>query len=256
MLGIKEIPRIKTLHDRVFNRNISFKYIEWLYRNPYGVVPLGMFDGSKLIAFYCGEIRRFKEHKTAICTIAMVDPDYRKQGLFVELARDLYSRLEFIGCDFISLFANKNIYKIYEKYLDFTPIRLKKYWIELNHIHFHPTDFIQLFTSQDNYKKYRYFEHPSMDYHMYLDMNSLHYLIASKYHDQFQLIDYTRYTDRMLEKAIMEAHMKGCKYVTAFENISDVSKEIDTWLCVKNFNSQDFTPLILENIRMGMTDTY
>lgn len=258
-LGIAQIQKLKKLHDKVFNRNLSYIYFDWLFKNPYGVIPLGMFEDNRLIGFYCGELRRFKGHKIAICTIAMIDPDNRKRGLFVRLARELYKRLENIGCDFIMLFANKNIVKIYEKYLDFQPIQLKKYWLEVNHKHFHPTDFIRLFTSQNDYKKYRYFDHPSTFYDMYLDTKTLHYLIVSKYHDQLQLIDYSRFTDRTLEKAIMEGAMKGCKWITSFQTCPGgfwESKMIDTWLCVKNFNEKDATPLILDNLRMGMTDTY
>lgn len=259
-----EIPQLKALHDKVYNRDYPIKYFEWVFKNPYGVIPMSMWDCDKLIGFYCGDVWSWRGLKCARLTIAMIYPDYRKRGLMVELAKATYQAITDNNCVFLYFFANRAIVNIYKNRLGFNPLQLKKYWLDVKDkkVDIDQDDFYRIYVSQSKFKNYRYLNHPTKRYTMYLDKHDLNNVIFNVYKNQLQLIQFYRLTSRLIEFAIHKAKINNCEYITCWNNElwnhDWEVEEIETWFGYRQLNSTMVSQEenLLAHLRMGMSDVY
>ena len=200
----KDLNKIIELFKEVFNRNFGKNFWEWkYYKNPYGKIPpLVLYDGRKLIGSYSADFKKFLvdgiEVECALVTTAIVHSDYRSQGIFTYLAKNMYNKLRKMGIIFLYGFPNALYpYEIYIKKLKWnycdkktnlikdinnnnkSPNLIpKSTTIEISKIDKYPNEINKLnnqltgggiFSKIDHeYLNWRYIEHPLNKYNNYL----------------------------------------------------------------------------------------
>lgn len=105
---------ITRLYHLVFGQQMDLEHWRWRYKeNPVGVLTINLAEAEEgLVGHYAvGPINMKVGDR--LCTAAlsldtMVHPDYRHQGMFVELAKHLYDRVACPGIPLIYGFPNKS----------------------------------------------------------------------------------------------------------------------------------------------------
>lgn len=112
----KDEDYISELFSIAFGRHLNRQFWQWRYlENPYGrgIIRL-MFDENRLIGHYAVApiplMVEGQQVRAALSMTTMTHPDYRKKGIFLELASDVYSACEREGIRLVLGFANKNSY--------------------------------------------------------------------------------------------------------------------------------------------------
>jgi len=106
--------RILGLFQRCFDKSLDEKIWQWAYLgNTIGDAVISLcFDDSKLVAHY-GAVpiclrKGYKQIKTCLSMNVMVDVHYRKYGIFIEIARQVYDRAKALGFQLTIGFPNKS----------------------------------------------------------------------------------------------------------------------------------------------------
>ena len=151
---VGNLENIQRLFRRSFNREIQRQYLVWRYiDNPLKHTLVSVKDNNgNVIANYsacpCYLNYRSQKIKTALSMTTMTDPEYRGQGLFPLLARELYDFIcqndykmvwgfpnHFSHAKFINSLNWSNIYKIPTMVLNLSNYTLKG-TIQYKTIHF------------------------------------------------------------------------------------------------------------------------
>lgn len=118
--------QIFELFKNSFNSNIDEKLWQWAYiDNPNGnpIVSL-YFDGKKLVGHYAvvpmGFIYNQKPLNAVLSMTTMVNLSYRKYGIFVDQANEVYEKAKELGYKFVCGFPNKKSVPGFKKRLDWT----------------------------------------------------------------------------------------------------------------------------------------
>ena len=114
------------LFKNSFSNSIDEKLWEWAYlNNPNGnpIVSL-YFDGDKLVGHYAVIPMKFifkqKVLKGVLSMTTMVDIAYRKYGIFVDQANEVYDKANELGYKFVCGFPNKKSAPGFKKRLEWT----------------------------------------------------------------------------------------------------------------------------------------
>lgn len=191
---INEADLIEKLFQDTYNREQGIEYWKWCFQNPYGYINCGMFNGNRLVGYYAAH---FTE-TSALMVSAMVHPSYRKKGLYLKLANDLYERIS-INRIYVFLFSNKMIRPIHiEKEGFIEAYQIKEYRIPIeNHME---TDEPFSIGGYSDFEIWRFRNHPLIKY-LYHNLG-----VFSFYEDRIQIIDF-KYSN--LEKTIDYAKYLG-----------------------------------------------
>ena len=118
--------QIYELFEKSFNSYIDEKLWRWAYiDNPNGdpIVSL-YFDGDKLVGHYAVVPIKFvynsKNIDAVLSMTTMVDVEYRKYGIFIEQANEVYQKSEELGYKFVCGFPNRKSAPGFKKRLGWT----------------------------------------------------------------------------------------------------------------------------------------
>lgn len=121
---LKYKDEIFKLFENSFNKQIDEKLWEWAYlENPNGnpIVSL-YFDKNKLVGHYAVIPMKFlymqKSIHAVLSMTTMVDIAYRKYGVFIDQANDVYEKATELGYKFVCGFPNKKSAPGFKKRLD------------------------------------------------------------------------------------------------------------------------------------------
>lgn len=108
----KDIPSYNDLFNRVYNRKYEEDFWKYFFfRNPYESISLTIWDKDKMIGAYSSAKKKFSINRVlnecSIGSNAMVDSEYRGQGLFIYLAKSLYNKLSEKGFTFFYGYPNE-----------------------------------------------------------------------------------------------------------------------------------------------------
>lgn len=234
------IEQFCTLYRKCFTAKINEKIVKWRYlENPHNdLLVCVAIDNGRLIANCaaspCEIYYKGKLEKSAISLNLMTDPEYRGRGIFVDLAKRLYSHMEQLGyksvLEFPNYISNPTLIKhlgrhtIYEiptlklilsdfiKEIESDQLILVDDEFELNYYPFkHRTKTIYLNKNRE-YLKWRYFQNPQNEYKNFviLDDNRVvrSFLICKEYEEQLNIVDYCFYEECDIEPLIF----KGIEY--------------------------------------------
>ena len=84
-----ELLKIESLFQSVYGRSQGVYYWRWCFDTLYGYLPMGMFDGDKLVSYMAAVLLE----KGAILYSSMTDPEYRGMGYFWKTSTRLYEEL-------------------------------------------------------------------------------------------------------------------------------------------------------------------
>lgn len=116
--------QILDLFEHSFGTKMDEKLWNWAYvDNPNGNPILSLyFDGEKLVGHYAVIPIRFiygqKNLNAVLSMTTMVDLSYRKYGIFVEQANEVYEKAKELGYKFVCGFPNKKSAPGFKKRLD------------------------------------------------------------------------------------------------------------------------------------------
>ena len=123
---LKYKEKIFELYKNSFNNAIDEDLWQWAYiNNPNGDPLVSLyFDGEKLVGHYAVIPMRFlyqqKNINGVLSMTTMVDVSYRKYGVFVDQARDIYEQAKDLGYKFVCGFPNKKSAPGFKKRLGWT----------------------------------------------------------------------------------------------------------------------------------------
>jgi acyl dehydratase len=123
---LKYKTEIFNLFKNSFGSSMDEKLWKWAYiDNPNGnpIVSL-YFDGEKLVGHYAVIPMNFIYKQTCLKAVlsmtTMVDISYRKYGIFIDQANDVYEKANELGYKFVCGFPNKKSAPGFKKRLDWT----------------------------------------------------------------------------------------------------------------------------------------
>lgn len=251
-VGYEEVEKIEQLYKATYPTKTSpgISYWQWCYKNPYGYLNMGTFDGDTLVSYYACNLTK----DSGGLVSAMTHPDYRKQGLYMKVTTALHER---IPRDYVYLFSNERIRKIHIELEHYTeayqikeyklPYELKKVRLDLGNPFY-----------EDSYLNWRFNHHPlhqGKDAYIKFYYNTIY----STYEDKVQIINYDN-----LEQAIgigmYIAKTLGKKYVSFLcEKELDYPYEMmDSWLHIKPLKEGLDINTIMKDfkLRMGIWDVF
>jgi len=117
------------LFRRVFGESdVSREWWDWKYlENPAGLAVGYVAEvGTRIVGQYPAFPRRFsvggRHTMVVLAGDVMVDPEFRRQGMFIELARRTYKRAQSQGFDVVFGFPNSNTHYAYISGLGWTDV--------------------------------------------------------------------------------------------------------------------------------------
>ena len=251
-LMVNEADLIERLFQETYNREQGVDYWKWCFDNPFGYINSGVFEGNRLIGYYAAQ---FTEN-SAFMQSAMVHPNYRKKGIYLKIAFDLYDRIS-TNRSFLYIYSNEMIRQIHLKKEGVIELyQVKEYRIPIvksPEITLRNNEFFI-----DDYMIWRYRNHPLNSY--VIEERG----VFSSFEDRIQILDYSDNESSILEKAIEVANYLGYwdnkKYISCWSEM-----ELDypyillpLWKQYKIFNDN----ITIEDIKtidenkMGLSDVY
>lgn len=213
-----DLENLVDLFKEVFKKEWNINYWKWfLYQNPYNTYSLSLWDKDKLIGFNCALKKIFSINgdifDSILVSTALVDPNYRRRGIYSYIVKKLYNCLSRQGYLLIYGFPNENynceLYNKQRLNWDFCSPkqilikklkgslknrnrsksksieikRVKKFSKEINFVSNSKKNG-NFFVKYFEYLNWRYIEHPKNDYYCFLikdDHIMLGYFILKTY---------------------------------------------------------------------------
>lgn len=251
-----EADLIEILFQDVYNRKQGREYWKWCFENPYGYLNVGVFENStlfepnKLIGYYACHLTK----KSGCMVSAMVHPEYRKQGIFMEMSKDLLKRISYFR-DWVYLFSNEMIRDIHIKKEGFVELyQVKEYRVVIEHKNnsFTPKPF-----KENKYTKWRYKLHPLVDYRHIIALENGS--VYSDYKDRLQIIKPSQDSIQKIIKRFETIYNKGKIAFWSNKELHYPYVLLPTWKQVKILRPEMIT---IEEIKqkdqlyMGMSDVF
>ncbi|MFW9987575.1 MAG: GNAT family N-acetyltransferase [Candidatus Odinarchaeota archaeon] len=108
----EDIPKLVTLFREVFHKDWNEEFWHWFfYEHPFETFSLSLWDKDRLIGQYCGQKKYVsingQKYECVLGSTAILDVDYRGQGLFIYLAKTMYNLLAEKGFLFFYGYPNE-----------------------------------------------------------------------------------------------------------------------------------------------------
>lgn len=254
-VGVHEVDLIEDLFQEVYEREQGLDYWRWCFKNPYGYMNSGMFEGNRLIGYHASHLT-----KNSACMVsAMTHPARRKEGIFMELTTDLHGRLSLIR-DYTFLFSNEMIRSIHIKKEGYQEVyQIKEYRIPKKPYLY---GFNKVFWEFNKYQIWRYRSNPNVKY-IFLNsrLDEGHIAVFSMYEDRVQIVDFNLHIDDAIDMGMYLAFAYDKDYVSFWSEIEYdyPSILIPTWKQYKilkplNIGMEDI--MKADRTRMGDSDVF
>lgn len=157
------IDQINNLFRVCFNKELKESYLRWrYYDNPESdlFVGIALADG-KLVAHYavspCQIVKDNISYKVALSMTTMTHPEFQGQGLFIKLAKMVYTEMENKGYTMVFGFPNNNSHGSFISRLNWVDVyQIPNLKLELKNSHSTILQNENNFYEDHNFQKYNY----------------------------------------------------------------------------------------------------
>lgn len=205
-----DIPKIMDLFKAVYpNRDCPRReYWQWLFDNPLGYTPLGLWEYGKIISYSAAIHLKNK----VILTSSMTHPNYRGSGNFSKVAKEMFYMLKRMRVSYLYLVSNETIHNTWSR-LGLTSVNITEYqrkpYVVINRVAPFRT-----FKYPTPWLEWRFGEHPSKGYYLY-EFND-NYCIMNKYENNAQIVWFKYWSKGVFRIAHAFARANYCDLITVW----------------------------------------